>query len=733
MGDLAIKIGASSQVYNDLALAYGMRGKQKLTITGSGVDIKAALTSGDLSTYADGIGAIKSTSDIIVTTADVTGNSGGNKAALLKLGTRSLVLNGSGANGAASAAEFAAAFKELDATYTKFKSMNIAAAPTIAATDLQSAINFSGMEILSGKTFKVTGTAADIKTSMASLLRNVARIDSITLTGGSDAEFSLSQLQTLGDKLVKSGGTKVVLKDSADNLLQTSGIATVNKYNNTNLNISTTATANTVNLNSTTLTSNAHSLATGDQVTYQAGGTAASGLTNGSSYYVRNLTSSTFELYATKDQAVDPSAATTGRITVGATANTGNASDKFVPSPGTQPVRVTTLDKVAVTGSTLAQLDQLTTLTTANTGAVTGNTQNRKMSDIISDVQLKDTQIKLAEGAKTVTFNANTGLDLANDIITTSSAHNLVTGDMVDYDVGVGGTGITNTTLQATGQNYFVIRDSATTIKLASSRADALAGTAINITAIGSGTQTFFSSKLQNSMGAASGYNGGTGSVSRVTINGEDGSVITSTTLESIATKAKMANSGANVTYSAKAIDIQKNAQALTDNAGLATGKKLTEIVVSDGSVASKKSISLSMDKYAALRSLFRAGVINPVGGGNNTPSNYAFTVTGASYLDSTKSGDITANTNTTNLDGGTGNTLQDDKNVSSFFVTNLAKTDITSLNALRDFLSQSKLKTATTTSPSGTTWSDLQKSNLTSYLSNISSGVDKAKLKTIV
>jgi hypothetical protein len=306
---------------------------------------------------------------------------------------------------------------------------------------------------------------------------------------------------------------------------------------------------------------------------------------------------------------------------------------------------------------------------------------------------------------------------------------------MVDYAVSVGGTGITATTLQTTGQNYFVIRDGANTLKLATSRANALAGTAIDITAIGSGIHTLYGSKLQNSMGAASGYSGGTGAVSRVTINGEDGSVITSTTLQSIATKALMANSGAMVTYSAKAIDIQKNAQALTDNASLTdASQKLTEIAVSDGSVASKKSISLSMDKYAALRTLFRAGMINPVGGGNNTPSNYAFTVTGASYLDSTKSGDITANIGrTTNLDGAAGNTLQDDKNVASFFITNLAKTDITSLNALRDLLSQSKLKTVTTNSQSGTNWLDSQKTNLASYLSNISSGVDKAKLKITV
>jgi hypothetical protein len=44
MGDLAIRIGAGTAEYNDIALAFSMRGNQKLSITGSGTDIKAAIT-----------------------------------------------------------------------------------------------------------------------------------------------------------------------------------------------------------------------------------------------------------------------------------------------------------------------------------------------------------------------------------------------------------------------------------------------------------------------------------------------------------------------------------------------------------------------------------------------------------------------------------------------------------------------------------------------------------------
>ena len=88
---LAIRIGASTQTYDNLATANSMRGNQKLAITGTGAEIKNSLADmvANSNLIANGIGSIKATDDIVVTAAEVTTY----KAALVKLGTRSIVLD----------------------------------------------------------------------------------------------------------------------------------------------------------------------------------------------------------------------------------------------------------------------------------------------------------------------------------------------------------------------------------------------------------------------------------------------------------------------------------------------------------------------------------------------------------------------------------------------------------------------------------------------------------------
>lgn len=73
---------------------------------------------------------------------------------------------------------------------------------------------------------------------------------------------------------------------------------------------------------------------------------------------------------------------------------------------------------------------------------------------------------------------ANTG-----DLITFSSAHNLRTGDQLTVTVGT-------MTGPSTGTFYAIVA-SATTIKIASSRANAVAGTAVEITGDGTATITY--------------------------------------------------------------------------------------------------------------------------------------------------------------------------------------------------------------------------------------------------
>jgi hypothetical protein len=166
--------------------------------------------------------------------------------------------------------------------------------------------------------------------------------------------------------------------------------------------------------------------------------------------------------------------------------------------------------------------------------------------------------------------------------------------------------------------------------------------------------------------------------------------------------------------------------------------------VVSDGVVNGKKTINLSVGQYNKMYAAFSNGVQNPayarevaLGNGagaqavaNNTPTNYSFNVTGARYADSKFAGDtavVGAGTRTT--------ALQDDKNVGSFSITGLAKNDITTLDGLRNLLSQSKLKLVQTNSQSAlaTAWSSTEKTNLKNFVANIGSNTDRNKLKVVV
>jgi hypothetical protein len=76
-----------------------------------------------------------------------------------------------------------------------------------------------------------------------------------------------------------------------------------------------------------------------------------------------------------------------------------------------------------------------------------------------------------------ISFDGDTAVDDAGDTIT-YVAHGFVTGDLVTYTDG-GNTAITNLT---DGAQYYIIKSTDDVVKLASSSANAAAGTAINIT-----------------------------------------------------------------------------------------------------------------------------------------------------------------------------------------------------------------------------------------------------------
>jgi hypothetical protein len=111
----------------------------------------------------------------------------------------------------------------------------------------------------------------------------------------------------------------------------------------------------------------------------------------------------------------------------------------------------------------------------AGTEDLSGATPQQTYADVVGTAY---------ETATKVTFAGTVaGVDVATDIIT-KTAHGFITGDKVTYGNG-GGTSITGLT---DGTDYFVIKVSANTLKLASSYANALAGTAVNLTVVGVGT-----------------------------------------------------------------------------------------------------------------------------------------------------------------------------------------------------------------------------------------------------
>ena len=83
-------------------------------------------------------------------------------------------------------------------------------------------------------------------------------------------------------------------------------------------------------------------------------------------------------------------------------------------------------------------------------------------------------------------YTSAPSVNSSTEVITLTDVHPLKTGDAVVYTAGA--TTIGNLT---TGQTYYVIRQSQTQIKLATSYANAVAGTVINLTSAGTGTQTF--------------------------------------------------------------------------------------------------------------------------------------------------------------------------------------------------------------------------------------------------
>ncbi len=207
----------------------------------------------------------------------------------------------------------------------------------------------------------------------------------------------------------------------------------------------TARTITQANINETTnvFTVTGHNMRTGTKLTYTSNGTnivhSGGTLADSTAVFVIRIDEDTFKIASSLSNA---QAGTALDIT-----NDGNDSNSFVG-------------------------DTATGTATVSGGVVTGIT----VTNVGSDYQSAPSVTIAAPSEDT--FNAQSAVSTANDTITLTS-HAFNTGDAVTYS-DKGGTVIAGLT---DGGTFFIIKVDANTVKLATTASNAVAGTAIDITA----------------------------------------------------------------------------------------------------------------------------------------------------------------------------------------------------------------------------------------------------------
>jgi hypothetical protein len=210
--------------------------------------------------------------------------------------------------------------------------------------------------------------------------------------------------------------------------------------------------ATAVNSSTNILTYNTHNLLTGDSVLYDNnGGTSVGGLTHNNTYYVIRINANEIKIATSLANATAGSA-------IAITTGVGSSH-----SLTTNVVK----NYVGVIRTTEQLIEPLDT------------TKQFTKTDATSSFYI----------GPYVTFNGSSSsvVTVGTDVITIPN-HNLGTGDSVIYSNGGGTTISTTGTALVSGNTYYVIRVSSNEVKLATSTANAAAGIAIDIIAVGSGT-----------------------------------------------------------------------------------------------------------------------------------------------------------------------------------------------------------------------------------------------------
>ena len=206
-----------------------------------------------------------------------------------------------------------------------------------------------------------------------------------------------------------------------------------------------------VDTSAESITQTGHGMRTGTKLTYQDGsGTALAGLTDNTAYYVIYLTDDTFKLATSLSNAA---AGTTINLT-----GTGNNAQTF-------------------------QGDTATATATVTSGAVTSVAVATVGSDYQSDPAVT---VAAPTGSGSLDLTSSSVLVVADDEIVVPSAMYaaISTGDAVTYTQGSSGA---QTNLTTTTVYYLIKSGTSNKISLATSNANAVAGTKIDLTHVASG------------------------------------------------------------------------------------------------------------------------------------------------------------------------------------------------------------------------------------------------------
>jgi flagellin-like hook-associated protein FlgL len=271
---------------------------------------------------------------------------------------------------------------------------------------------------------------------------------------------------------------------------------------NTGAETSTVASATGVNTSTNTLTETDHGLLTGDKVAYAAGSTVIDGLVDATDYYVIKVNDNSYKLATTLANARDGLAIDLNSTGVGDQTFTKAAISAMSLTKVTDNFSAITASGADVTLATnditdashgFVNGDMVRYHVAADGTAIEGLVDGQNYFAIVDSTsvyRLAQTWEDTQTDAVTVTINgaSTDAVVVASDSIV-SADHGLVDGDRVTYSNG-GGTSITGL---VTATNYYVIKVDDDTFKLATTKARALSGDAIDLTAVGVGGGHTFS------------------------------------------------------------------------------------------------------------------------------------------------------------------------------------------------------------------------------------------------